>query len=100
MARKAPWTNDEDVVIISHIKAHPENIRLALETAAAETGRTFAACQARWYTHISKHTDKYHTCFVTISKGKYAKNRKTVKTAIPEHSNSSIWARILSFFFD
>ena len=100
MARNRSWTEDEDKVIISHIKNDPSNIKEALKIAANELGRTYGACQSRWYMYISKHEDKYHTCFVTISRKRYAKNRKNVKMDIPEHSKGSVWTRLLNFFFD
>lgn len=99
MARNRPWTDDEDKVIIRHIKVDPSNIKAALRAAAEELGRTYGACQSRWYMHISKHEDKYHTCFVTISRRKYARNRKNVKEDIPVHAQNSIWTKLLRFFF-
>lgn len=100
MAAGEVWTEDEERVIVSHIKADPSNISAALRVAADELGRSYSACQNRWYNYISKHEDKYHTCFVIMSRRKYAKNRKNVKKDIPEHSNGSMWSKILNFFFD
>jgi hypothetical protein len=100
MPRNKRWTKEEDLVVLSKVKQYPYRLKKAFEEASAElNGRTPGSCCYRWYTHISKDTDKTNTCFVVISKNKCGRNRKNCTKEIPKHSKGSIWAKLLKYFF-
>lgn len=100
MANNKKWSNDEEEVVISCVKESPENLKEAFTKASTMINRTPSAITTRWYDTISNNADKHSTCFMCISKRKYARNRKNVKKDIPAHTNNSIWGRLISFFFE
>lgn len=93
------WTEDEDRVLLSQVKANPQNLSLAFQLTSEEINRTKGAISNRWYTVLSKRENKDNTCFMTISKEMYGRNRKNLKEPIPAPEVSR-WRRILNFFFN
>lgn len=96
MITRNRWTTEEDKVIISHVKNHPENINLGLIGAKeALENRTFSAVQQRYY----RIKDKHGVLFLTHSSKKAYVNRKNIATAsknlLGYNIRASIWSKIL-----
>ena len=96
MITRNRWTVEEDKVIISHVKNHPENINLGLIRAKeALENRTFSAVQQRYY----KIRDKYGILFLIHSSKKAYVNRKNITTTsknlLGYSIRASIWSKIL-----
>jgi hypothetical protein len=96
--RNKLWTNEEDKVIISQVKMYPENLRRAFIESSEKLKRTEAACANRWYAHISKQPNRENTCFVSISRKSYGRNRKNMCTVIDK--KQSFWTKVISLLFN
>ena len=75
------WTSDEEQVIISHVKANPNNLRKAFREASFEIGRSADCIKQHWYT--KKRTrpalkDRCGSCFLTYGGKSLNINRKNV----------------------
>lgn len=100
MAAHKKWTENEDKVILRFVKESPENLSEAFKKASENLdNRTPASCSYRWYSHISRDANKASTCFVTLSKTKYGRNRKNCKDPYPIHTTNSLWTKIKKFLF-
>jgi hypothetical protein len=96
---KSRWSEQEDKVLLRQVKAYPQNLKRAFEFAAESLDRTPNACATRWYSVVSKKEDKQNTCFITLSKNSWGRNRKNCKHDLPKFTKASLWNKILKFFF-
>ena len=75
------WTNDEEQVIISKVKANPNNLSKAFVEASSEIGRSVGSIVQRWYTKGRKKAalkDRCGSCFMTYGGKSLNINRKNV----------------------
>lgn len=81
MSTRRKWTNDEEQVVISHVKANPNNLRKAFREASLELNRSVGSIDLHWYTK-SKHSaalkDRCGHCFLTYGGKSLNINRKNV----------------------
>lgn len=99
MALRLKWSQNEDEVLLRHVKNNPQNLQSAFALASEELGRSTLACTQRWYKVVSRKEDKGNTCFLTVSKNKVGRNRKNCTDDIPEPKLSK-WRRILNILFE
>lgn len=92
------WSEIDDNVLLEKVKENPSNLKAAFIATSAIIGRTPSACATRWYNHVSKEPNKTNTCFVTVSKKAYGRNRKNCKNEFT-HAQKSKWRRILEILF-
>lgn len=81
MNTKRRWTNDEEQVIISKVKANPNNLAKAFREASLEIGRTVAAIEQYWYIKKGRRAalkDRCGHCFLTYGGKSLNINRKNV----------------------
>ena len=75
------WTDDEEQVVISKVKAKPNNLFKAFREASFEIGRSVDCITQRWYAKGRKKAalkDRCGSCFMTYG-GKFLNiNRKNV----------------------
>ena len=75
------WTDDEEQVVISKVKANPNNLSKAFEGASSEIGRTVSSIRQCWYTKRRKKDalkDRCGSCFMTYGYKSLNINRKNV----------------------
>lgn len=75
------WTNDEEQVIISKVKANSNNLSKAFAEASSEIGRSVDCIRQRWYTKGRKRPalkDRCGHCFLTYGGKSLNINRKNV----------------------
>lgn len=75
------WTNDEEQVIISKVKANPSNLSKAFREASLEIGRSVGSIIQCWYTKRRKKAalkDRCGHCFLTYGGKSLNINRKNV----------------------
>lgn len=75
---KHRWTAEEDSVLVSQVKQHPNNLQDAFKAVGAKLGLPKSSCQARWY-YISKKKG-VQAAFLTMTEKKAFRNRKVVLT--------------------
>lgn len=85
------WTRSEDLRILRHVQARPQNLHKCFMMVAEELGRTESAVAGRWYQHVSQ--DPANLCFFTASPKHVSKNRKN---GMGEESTPSIWRRLMT----
>lgn len=68
------WTPKEDKILLTQVKAFPQNLNKCFITVAQQTGRTKGAVSLRWYTVLSK--DKKNLAFFTASPHAVTRNKK------------------------
>ena len=81
MSTKRRWTNDEEQVIISKVKANPNNLAKAFREASPEIERTYHAIEQHWYTKKGRRPalkDRCGHCFLTYGGKSLNINRKNV----------------------
>lgn len=82
MSTKRRRTNDEEQVIISHVKANPNNLQKAFREASLELqGRSTYATALHWYVknkHQTALKDRCGHCFMTYGGKSLNINRKNV----------------------
>lgn len=82
MSTKRRWTNDEEQVIISKVKANPNNLQKAFREASLELqGRTANAIRLHWYQNSNRQRalkDRCGHCFLTYGGKSLNINRKNV----------------------
>lgn len=82
MNTRKRWTNDEEQVVISHVKANPNNLSKAFREASLELqGRTVCAITFHWYkdsTASRALKDRCGHCFLTYGGKSLNINRKNV----------------------
>lgn len=92
------WSAREDAILLAKVKENPQNLKTAFYLTAEEIGRTPMSCSTRWYSVVSKVNDKGNTCFVTLSKKSYGRNRKNCIHEYTQQQRSK-WRRILDILF-
>lgn len=81
MSTSRRWTSDEEQVIISKVKANPNNIQKAFREASLEINRSVGTIQQKWYVkgkHQSALKDRCGHCFLTYGGKSLNINRKNV----------------------
>jgi len=95
------WTELEENTVLAAVKASPNNLKQAFETAAEELDRSAGACSNRWYSVISKRTDKKSIALICVSGKTYGVNRKNCKAGLTLNQRRSfrnVWSRLVDFF--
>ena len=75
------WTDDEEQVVISKVKANPNNLSKAFREASLEINRSAYSIKIRWYTKGRKKAalkDRCGSCFMTYGGKSLNLNRKNV----------------------
>lgn len=75
------WTDDEEQVIISKVKANPNNLSKAFREASLEIDRNARSIKIHWYTKGRKKAalkDRCGNCFLTYGGKSLNINRKNV----------------------
>ena len=75
------WTDDEEQVVISKVKANPNNLSKAFKEASSEIGRTVGSIRQHWYIKRGKKValkDRCGNCFLTYGGKSLNINRKNV----------------------
>ena len=67
------WTNEEDLVIISHVRKHPHNLFEAFKLASVELERTVPAVKLRWYRNLKR---THSNVFMLVSQDVVTTNSK------------------------
>ena len=82
MGTRKRWTNDEEQVIISHVKANPNNLQEAFRKASLElTNRSAYSIYQHWYRPTKGKDalkDRCGKCFMTYGYKTVNINRKNV----------------------
>lgn len=81
MSTKRRWTDDEEQVVISHVKANPNNLQRAFREASLELNRSVKSINIHWYKknkHSSALKDRCGKCFMTYGYKSININRKNV----------------------
>lgn len=82
MSTPRRWTSDEEQVIISKVKANPNNLAKAFREASLELqGRTVCAITFHWYKSSTRQRalkDRCGHCFLTYGGKSLNINRKNV----------------------
>ena len=81
MGTKKRWTNDEEQVIISKVKANPNNLQKAFREASLELNRSVISIHFHWYKknkHSNALKDRCGHCFLTYGGKSLNINRKNV----------------------
>lgn len=81
MSTHKRWTNDEDKVIISKVKANPNNLSKAFREASSEIDRSENCIRQHWYIKRCKKAalkDRCGSCFLTYGGKSLNINRKNV----------------------
>lgn len=86
------WTDEEDRILLEHLKVGTGNFHACFLAVAEEIDRTPTAIAAHWYAVLSKRTD-LPPVVVTASENQVQRNRKNGKGV---ESNPSIWRRLLA----
>lgn len=97
MTKKRRWTIEEERVLIDQITRNANNLTTAFKKTARLTGRTVRACEARWYTVISKR-DSISVCFATIGHKTVNINRKNVASGTSDNTEKTTatwWRKVL-----
>ena len=80
---KKRWTNDEEQVVISKVKANPNNLSKAFREASLEINRSANNIKLHWYIKQRKRPalkDRCGSCFMTYGYKSLNINRKNVYT--------------------
>lgn len=80
---KKRWTDDEEQVVISKVKANPNNLSKAFREASLEINRSAHNIKLHWYTKQRKRPalkDRCGNCFMTYGGKSLNINRKNVYT--------------------
>ena len=75
------WTDDEEQVIISKVKANPNNLSKAFKEASLEIGKSANNIRQHWYIKKGKKAalkDRCGSCFMTYGYKSLNINRKNV----------------------
>lgn len=75
------WTNDEEQVVISKVKANPNNLSKAFREASLEINRSAHNIKLHWYAKQRKRPalkDRCGNCFLTYGGKSLNINRKNV----------------------
>ena len=75
------WTNDEEQVVISKVKANPNNLSKAFREASLEIGKSANNIRQHWYIKGVKKValkDRCGHCFLTYGGKSLNINRKNV----------------------
>lgn len=81
MSTHRRWTDDEEQVVISKVKANPNNLQKAFREASFEIGRSVDCITQHWYTKQRKRPalkDRCGNCFLTYGGKSLNVNRKNV----------------------
>jgi len=94
------WTEEEDRIVLNAVKEHANNLRFAFESVSSQLDRTPTAISMRWYSVISKNTDRYSIALMCVSKNSCSINRKNCKntTGVEESFIRRMWNLILNLF--
>lgn len=92
---KRKWTNNEEQVLISQVKIHPQNLTEAFRVTSTLIDRTEDSIRQHWYLKCNKES----YCFMTIGNKTVNLNRKIVTpttTNNTDNISATKWARILA----
>lgn len=89
--RNRRWTNEEDQILLRHVKARPQNLHYCFMMVSEMIGRTEGAIANHWYSVVSKKPEVL--CFFTASPHHVSRNRKN---GAGVESNGSVWRRFVS----
>lgn len=90
------FTKDEDLVILSEVKANPQNLQNAFRDAACKlVGRTPVSISLRWYRNLKF---KEEHCFFLVGGKSFSKNQKNSAQSIPV--KQSKLKRIIKILFE
>lgn len=81
MSTHRRWTDDEEQVVISKVKANPNNLQKAFREASFEIGRSVDCITQHWYTKQRTRPalkDRCGGCFMTYGGKSLNINRKNV----------------------
>lgn len=81
MSTRRRWTDDEEQVVISKVKANPNNLLKAFREASLEINRSAYSIKIRWYIKRGKKAalkDRCGSCFMTYGGKSLNINRKNV----------------------
>ena len=92
---KKRFTKEEDLVILSEVKANPQNLSNAFRIASKKINRSFDSISLRWYSKLRKRNAH---CFVLLGKSKYLTNMKNSNSSIPIRQPK--FKRILKIIFE
>ena len=95
------YTKEEDDLLIKNISESPHNLREAYRKTALETGRTWKACEQRWYNLVE--SGRANKVFVGVGKCTTTFDRKNVYRDVNTVVNpirKSKWRRILAILLE
>lgn len=81
MSTRRRWTDDEEQVVISKVKANSNNLFKAFREASLEINRSAYSIKMHWYTKGRKKAalkDRCGSCFMTYGGKSLNINRKNV----------------------
>ena len=81
MSTRRRWTDDEEQVVISKVKANPNNLSKAFREASLEINRSVYSIRRHWYIKKGKKAalkDRCGSCFMTYGGKSLNINRKNV----------------------
>lgn len=81
MRARRKWTDDEEQVVISKVKANPNNLQKAFREASFEINRSVDCITQHWYTKQCTRPalkDRCGNCFLTYGGRSLNINRKNV----------------------
>ena len=90
------WTEEEEQVVLDHLKNDPDNITLALKRAAYKINRTETAVISYWYSTLKDKTEE--EIFATTSDNCHKKNGKN--TMLKEERSSGDLMTAINAIFD
>ena len=108
MTTRRRWTKEEDEVILSHVSKKSDNITEALSLAAEQIGRTYRACNIRYYRELTSaaRSNKNNSVFITSGFSEHMTNRKVTRGGAraikqsPVVHRESKWKRIIRILFE
>lgn len=89
MCSSKRWTKEEDLVLLSKVRANPNNLTKAFREAALELGRSVSSTTQHWYikpTTKEALKDRCGCCFLTYGGKSLNINRKNVSVNTPDNT--------------
>ena len=90
------WTNEEDLVIISHVRKHPHNLSEAFKLSSVELERTVSAVKLRWYRNLKR---THSNVFMLVSQDIVTTNSKCNSldnNCILSKNTITVWNKIIN----
>lgn len=93
------WLPEEDSILITKVKANPQNLNFAFIQANEILDRSVGACANRWYTVLSKKYKENpdNVCFAIFSRERQGINRKNCRVPSTVQKNKNVWKAIINF---